>query len=54
MIEAVVGDDDRDLVSKVKAFAAVRKDKLTVAHKAKGKFLCVLHNDAWCNNFMFK
>ena len=54
VLEAVVKEDDAHLVQKVKDFAPRRKDLLKTAHRAEGKFVVVLHNDAWCNNFMFK
>ena len=53
-LEELVGDSDSDLVAKVRKFAGERKSKLVKVHKAEGKFLTILHNDAWCNNFMFK
>ena len=54
VVEELVGDSDSDLVNRVKKFAKERKKRLVKVHKAEGKFLTILHNDAWCNNFMFR
>ena len=53
-LEAVKGESDPDLVKKAKDFSSKRQELLDIAHKPEGKFLVIIHNDAWCNNFMFR
>lgn len=46
-----------DLPLKLKQFDKVRVETAKRAHRTEqgeGSFNCILHNDAWCNNFMFK
>ena len=47
--------DNPGLIQKVKDFCSVRKevcDNIHITHEEK--FNCIIHNDAWCNNFMFR
>ena len=53
-LEVVIGDTEPELVEKARKFAEKRKELLENAHKRKGKFVVLLHNDAWCNNFLFR
>ena len=47
--------DDRSLFAKVQDFNKVRSEIVEAVHAPKeGGFNTLLHNDAWCNNFMFK
>ncbi len=48
---------DEDLVARVRALD--RKGKMRAAHSinmedVEGKFVCVVHNDSWTNNFLFR
>ena len=44
-----------ELVRKLKAFGATRQDRINAVHVPPEKgFNCVVHNDAWINNFMFR
>ncbi len=49
--------DNPGLVDKLKEFNTVRKKRVDNIHRpaedVKG-FNCMLHNDSWCNNFLFK
>ena len=43
------------LVKKVQDFCSVRKEICDKVRKInEEKFNCMIHNDAWCNNFMFR
>lgn len=47
--------DDEALMTKVREFNKIRAAKVEAIHPPKeGGFNCLLHNDAWCNNFMFR
>jgi len=44
-----------DLVKRVQQFKTKYGKKLFSLHKAKeGGFNCLIHNDAWTNNFMYR
>ena len=46
--------NDPKLADDMKAYSKLVWEKMEQAHIAEGKFLCILHNDAWTNNFMFR
>ena len=47
--------DDPELIRKLKAFGATRQQRINAVHVPQEKgFNCVVHNDAWINNFMFR
>ena len=46
--------EDQDLIDRVKAFTQTRKEKHDPVHWPQGKFNCILHNDFWFNNMMFR
>jgi len=55
ILEEHMGQVKPDLVKRVKNFRAKYGKKLTTLHKAKeGDFNCLIHNDAWTNNFMYR
>ena len=45
---------DPDLVKRLKKFTENWRSAVDTCMEPKGKFLSIIHNDAWCNNFMFK
>ena len=48
---------DPSVIRKLEAFGTVRKDRVGAIHRLAedGKGInCILHNDSWCNNFLFK
>ena len=46
--------DDQDLIQRVVKFGDNRQERTDAVHPAKdGAFNCLIHNDAWCNNFLF-
>lgn len=42
------------LYQKFNSFKDHAKEKIDEIHKPKGNFNCIIHNDPWCNNFLFK
>ena len=46
--------DDPDLVHRVRDFGKCSKGRINDVNNNMGKFSCLVHNDAWCNNFLFK
>ena len=47
--------EDRELYKKLQKFDEHRSERVQAVHLATSEgFNCLLHNDAWCNNFMFK
>ena len=46
--------EDKDLAQRAQKFEEKSKAILEKIHKPDGKFNCIIHNDAWCNNFLFK
>ena len=47
---------DEDLVKRLKAFNDVYWEKFIGPHAERKEdgFNCIIHNDSWCNNIMFK
>ena len=45
--------EDAGLLRKIEDFYPKRKRNLDPLFRPRGKFNCILHNDAWCNNMMF-
>ncbi len=43
-----------DLVQRVMQFRERHGERLASLHNAMGSFSCLIHNDAWTNNFLFK
>ena len=55
VVENFCSKDNPELVKKVNEFCKVRKEKMKTIHMpSKDGFNCIVHNDSWCNNFMFK
>jgi hypothetical protein len=55
IMEEHMGQTKPDLVKRVKGFKTKYGKKLQSLHKAKeGAFNCLIHNDAWTNNFMYR
>ena len=47
-------EEDKQVIEKFKEFLPKRKEIIENLQIAQGNFNVILHNDAWCNNFMFK
>ena len=55
IVEDTCSKSDPELVKKVNAFSKIRNEKMAPIHvPSKDGFNCIVHNDSWCNNFMFK
>lgn len=55
IVEDSCSDSDPNLVKKFNAFSKVWMEKMAPVHvPSKEGFNCIIHNDAWGNNFMFK
>jgi hypothetical protein len=46
--------DNPVLVKKVKDFGAIWRNRIDKIYRTEGVFNCIIHNDTWGNNFMFK
>ena len=47
--------DDKELLAKLHEFNKVREKTVDAMQlPSKGGFNCLLHNDAWCNNIMYR
>lgn len=53
-VAEAASEEDSDLPRRLKEFEATRKERFLSCHEPRGGFNCLLHNDAWCNNFMFR
>ena len=55
IVEEFCNDNDPELVKRVNDFCKVRKERMKAVHvPSRDGFNCIVHNDSWCNNFMFK
>ena len=59
VLESEYGEEEPELLEKAKRFFEGNEqgllDKLSDVHFSKEDgFRCLVHNDAWYNNFMFK
>ena len=45
---------DVDGLERLKKYAADRARLIRDVQLPRGKFVTMLHNDAWCNNFLFR
>ena len=45
---------DPELAKKVEIFSSAITQRIEKIHQADGKFHCLLHNDSWTNNFLFR
>ena len=53
MMEAFL--EDKENLERVKRFGKVRKEHVAKVNKpSETGFNCLIHNDAWINNFMFR
>ncbi len=54
IIEEHLKDRRPDLVRRVQAFVERNGSRLERLHDVRAPFSCIIHNDAWTNNFLFK